>query len=226
MSIGQVPRFAIPEVGVVRPGLDRVRIVSSASVGALKNLLPMGDLERTSHSVDIMRYERPDPRLRSKITIVGAHNPDPWHILADHERALRHYRVTEAELAFDVDASTIEEACTKLFALVTQLGKFRHQRGHLRVVHKPEGSPPPGCVRAPTFYFENRGARVKMKCYVRYQKLPKGGFGAPCMRLEWTLTEKPALTRHLGGNQIQHLQTADLNAFLKRNIRLERTLPV
>src|SRR5262249_14350370 len=29
-------------------------------------------------------------------------------------------------------------------------------------------------------------------------------------------------TRHLGGNQIHHLATADLNAFLKRNLRLER----
>jgi len=42
------------------------------------------------------------------------------------------------------------------------------------------------------------------------------------VRLEWTLTGKRALTRHLGGNQIYHLATADLNAFLKRNLRLER----
>jgi hypothetical protein len=40
--------------------------------------------------------------------------------------------------------------------------------------------------------------------------------------LEWTLIGKRALTRHLGGNQIYHLATADLNAFLKRNVRLER----
>jgi hypothetical protein len=222
MSIGHVPRFAIPEVGVVRPGIDRVRIVSSAPVGALKKLLPIDNLEKTSHTFGITRYQGPDLRLRSSVVVTCARDGDPLAILAAHESALRHYRVTEAELAFDVDAGTIEEACTKLFALVTQLGKFRHQRGHLRVAHKPEKSPPPGCVRAPTLYFENRRARVKMKCYVRYQKLPKGGFGAPCMRLEWTLTGKPALTRHLGGNQIQHLRTADLNVFLKRNIRLER----
>src|SRR5215470_16923927 len=48
---------------------------------------------------------------------------------------------------------------------------------------------------------------------------PGGGFGRPCVRLEWTLTGKRAL---LGGNQIYHLATADLNAFLRRNIRLER----
>jgi hypothetical protein len=42
------------------------------------------------------------------------------------------------------------------------------------------------------------------------------------IRLEWTLTGKSALERHLGGNQISHLQNADLNDFLKRNIRLER----
>jgi len=48
------------------------------------------------------------------------------------------------------------------------------------------------------------------------------GFGRPCVRLEWTLTGKRAVNRHLGRNQIYHLATADLNAFLRRNIRLER----
>ena len=42
------------------------------------------------------------------------------------------------------------------------------------------------------------------------------------MRLEWTFTGQRALTRHLGGNQIHHLTSADLNAFLKRSLRLER----
>jgi len=57
---------------------------------------------------------------------------------------------------------------------------------------------------------------------VRYQKQPGGGFGGLCVRLEWTLTGKRALTRHIGGNRIQHLLTADLNSFIKRNLRLER----
>jgi hypothetical protein len=38
----------------------------------------------------------------------------------------------------------------------------------------------------------------------------------------WNGLSIRALTRHLGGNQIHHLATADLNAFLSRNLRLER----
>ena len=61
-----------------------------------------------------------------------------------------------------------------------------------------------------------------MKCYGRRAKLPGGRFGACMVRLEWTLKGKPALVRHLGGNQIDVLLTADLNAFLERNLRLAR----
>ena len=41
-----------------------------------------------------------------------------------------------------------------------------------------------------------------MKCYCRRAKLPGGRFGACMVRLEWTLKGRPALVRHLGGNQI------------------------
>jgi hypothetical protein len=82
-------------------------------------------------------------------------------------------------------------------------------------VHAPDKNAPPGCVSEPTFYFEDRRAGVALKCYLRHQKLPGGSFGSLILR-------KAALDRHLGGNQINDLLTADLNAFLKRNIRLER----
>jgi hypothetical protein len=42
-----------------------------------------------------------------------------------------------------------------------------------------------------------------------------------CTRLEWTLKGKPAVERHLGGNKIQHLLSADLNKFAKNNLLLE-----
>ena len=74
----------------------------------------------------------------------------------------------------------------------------------------------------PTFYLEKHGSGVKLKCYIRHEKLVGGGFGDLIVRLEWTLAGKPALIRHLGGNQIEHLRVADLNRFLVRNIRLER----
>ena len=89
-------------------------------------------------------------------------------------------------------------------------------------MHKPDDTPPAGCLSEPTYYLEDRKGSVGLKSYVRYQKEPGGGFGVLCVRLEWTLTGKRALTRHIGGNRIQHLLTADLNSFIKRNLRLER----
>ena len=55
-----------------------------------------------------------------------------------------------------------------------------------------------------------------MKCYGRRRSCPRVDFGACIVRLEWTLKGKPALVRHLGGNQIADLLATDLNAFLGR----------
>jgi hypothetical protein len=221
-AASQTSRWCIPGVGVLWPCIDHVIIVLSEPVGALKTHLPIAVLEKASHSFTVVTYSGPDPRLRSSIVVVGAETADPWSVLARHEHALGRYRVTQVEVACDVVANAIDAARAKLFALVGQLGKRRHQRGHVWSVHKPEQTPPAGCVSEPTFYLEDRRSSVTLKCYVRQQKLPGGGFGELILRLEWTLAGKPALTRHLGGNEIKHLLTADLHAFLKRNIRLER----
>jgi hypothetical protein len=109
-----------------------------------------------------------------------------------------------------------------LLALLAQLGKHRHQRRYLRSEHKPDRTPKAGHVSQPTFYLENPRSGVKIKSYMRHRKLPGGGYGGLVVRLEWTLTGRPALIRHLRGNQISHLLAADLNDFLRRNIRLER----
>lgn len=61
----------------------------------------------------------------------------------------------------------------------------------------PDQTPPAGCVSEPTFYLEDRKGSVRLKCYVRQQKIPGGGFGELCLRLEWTLTGQRALTCHL-----------------------------
>jgi len=63
---------------------------------------------------------------------------------------------------------------------------------------------------------------VKLKAYVRLRKLPGGGFGDEHVRLEWTLSRKPAVVRHVGGNKIEDLLTADLGKFMERNIRFEQ----
>jgi hypothetical protein len=215
-------QWSIPGVGPLQPCFDRVEIVSSAAIGKLKNLLPIVALGLTCHKFEQRTYSGPDPRLRSRIVIVGTHAGDPWPILARHEAVLERYRITRAEIAFDVEAASIDIARDRLFALVGQLGKRWHQHDHLFSWHTPDDTPPSGCVAEPTFYHEGRRGSVDLKGYVRHQKQPDRGFGALCVRLEWTLTGKPALQRHLGGNQIHHQTSADLNAFLKRNLHLER----
>src|SRR5215831_1942785 len=86
----------------------------------------------------------------------------------------------------------------------------------------PDQTPPLGCTRGPTFYFKDRKSGVKLKAYVRLRKLPGGGFGDEHVRLEWTLSRKPAVVRHVGGNKIEELLTADLGEFMERNLRLEQ----
>ena len=74
----------------------------------------------------------------------------------------------------------------------------------------------------PTIYFEGRKSSVALKAYMRQRKLPSGDFGGKHVRLEWTLSRKQAITRHLGGNKIKDLLTANLGAFLDRNLRCEK----
>jgi hypothetical protein len=103
-------QWSIPGVGPLQPCFDRVVIVSSAPVGKLKKVLPMGALQLACHSLVLLRYRGPDPRLRSRIVIVGSHAANPWPILAKHEADLGRYRITQAEIAFDVEAASIDAA--------------------------------------------------------------------------------------------------------------------
>ena len=218
----QAPRWRIPGVGVLLPRLDKVRVVSSATVGTLKKMLPIDDLKRASHAADVETHRGKYPALRSTVWFVGAGDSAPCELLAKRERFLGAYSVVEAEVAFDVAAKTDDEAREKLFELVGLLAKPRHFRKHLLVVHKPDQKPKPGYIAEPTFYFEDRQSRVALKCYCRRAKLKDGNFGGPCLRIEWTLKGKAAIDRHLGGNKIKDLLKADLNNFLRRNLRLEK----
>jgi hypothetical protein len=219
---------------MLRPRYDAVRIVSSVTVGALKKQLPIADLKKANHKFAVVTHKGPDPTLRSEIRITGTDDLSSWQILAKHELALANYRIVQVEIAFDMRAraranssgdvgeSARDNARKKLFALVGLLAKPRHFRKHLISVHEPEMNPKPGYMTEPTFYFEDRKSSVALKCYCRYSKLKGGGFGGPCVRLEWTLNGKAAIERHLGGNKIKDLLSADLNKFAKNNLLLEK----
>ena len=219
------PAWRIPDVGVLYPRLDRVVIVSTASVGTLKALLPIAALEKAFHSFKVVTYTGRDRRLRAKIIAVGSGNDRLWTLLKRHEKTLQQYRITEAELAYDVSCCTLDQVKSGLNGLVMHLDKRWHQRRHLHLVCEPK---PRAAMSAghlpdvPTIYYESRRSSVAMKCYGRKAKLPGGCFGRCVIRLEWTLKGGRALERHLGGNQITDLLAADLNAFLRRNLRLAR----
>jgi hypothetical protein len=217
------PAWRIPGVGVMHPCIDRVVIVSTASVGSLKTLLPLPILERGFHSFEILTYRGPHPHLRSRIVAVGAGNEQVWRLLKRHEHRLKRYWITLVELAFDVRNCFVEDVRPGLLALIARLDKRWQQRGHLHLMSKPGARVSSGYLPGmPTIYYEERRSSVSMKCYGRRAKLPGRRFGACIIRLEWTLKGKRALLRRLGGNQLTDLLAADLNAFLKRNLRLAR----
>ena len=213
--------WAIPNVGTLRPCFDRVVIVSRTPVGILNTRLPLQILRKVSHSFHITTDKGQHPWLRSVITLVCAQDHRPLQILAERKALLGDHRVVEVEIAFDVVADAASGAQEGLVALVGQIVKPRHQRRHIRAEYHPDQTPPPGRTRGPTFYFEDRKSGVKLKAYVRLRKLPGGGFDDEHVRLEWTLSRKPAVARHVGGNKIEDLLTADLGEFMERNLRLE-----
>src|SRR5262249_36456694 len=214
--------WAIPNVGTFRPCFDRVVIVSRTPVGILNTRLPLQILRELSHSFRITTYTGQHPRLRSVITLVCAQDHQPLQVLAEHKALLGDHRVVEVEIALDVVADAASGAQEDLLALVGQIVKPRHRRRHLRAEHRPDQTPPPGCTRGPTFYFEDRKSGVKLKAYVRLRKLPGGGFDDEHVRLEWTLRRKPAAALSVGGNKIESFLTAAVGEFLERNLRLEQ----
>ena len=217
------PAWRIPGVGILHPSIDRVVIVSTASVGTLKKLLPIAALQAAFHSFHVLTYSGPDPRIRAKIIAVGAGSERLWTLLTKHEKALQRYRITEVEFAYDAKYWPLGRAESGLLALLARLDKRWHQRGYLHLICKPGASVSPGYLPdMPTAYYEHRRSSVAMKCYARKAKLPGGRFGGCVIRLEWTLKRKRALVRYLGGNRIDDLLTADLNAFLVDNLRLAR----
>lgn len=221
-------RWEIPGVGRLRPRIDAVRILCSATVQSLKSQLPIGDLHRSSHKFEVITYNGREPRVRSVLKITGTADLSPFHLLAKHEALLGRYRIVKAEIAFDVRArarwipvtSAEEDAREKMLFVIGILGKPRHVRRYLKSEYDPTATPKPGFISAPTFYFEHRKASVALKCYCRRSKRKGRGFGSPCLRIEWTLANK-ALRRYLGGNQISDLLNADPNKFAAENLRLE-----
>jgi hypothetical protein len=203
-SLIHATAWRIPGVGVMHPRVDRVVIVSTASVGTLKKFLPIAILKKNFHSFHVLTYDGPDPRLKSKISAVGTESLKPWALLKTHEKTLRQYRITQVELAFDVRKRRVEGVQIGMNALIARLDKRWHQRRHLRLISAPGTTVSAGYLpHVPTVYYESRKSSVSMKCYGRRAKLPGACFGACVVRLEWTLTGGRALARHLDTRMVE-----------------------
>ena len=93
------------------------------------------------------------------------------------------YRITQAELAFDVKHCPGEDVERRLLSLIGRLDKPWHQRGYLHLIDKPSDRLSPGYLpRMPTIYYEDRRSSVAMKCYARKAKLPEGRFRGRCRK--------------------------------------------
>lgn len=204
------------------PQFDGITIVSSASVGRLKGILPIAELKLRSHAFEVVTYRGKCPWARSYIIVVLAGSSAPLHLLKQYEHVLRRYSVVKAEIALDMPTET-GASLAQLLALVRHLGKFHHRRGHLRFVDDPDTLPPPGHLHGhPTIYLEDRQASLNLKAYARLRKEPRRRFGDPMIRLEWTINRGPALMRYLGGSRIDDLLGGNLASFVERKLRLER----
>lgn len=209
----------VRDVGTLLPGIDRVRIVSSVQKEQLQSRLPISSLAAACHQFQIRRENDRRSRYFSAIEFTATRHADPISILYEHERALGRYSVTYAELAYDIEANSVEDAIRKSELLSFKLRKRYHRRDRIWISSDQHGELKVGLIHAPTLYFEDRKSTVALKTYTRFEKRPGKKHGPPIVRLEWTL-RRSAIKTHLRDKTLMALVDADLNAFLEKQLRI------
>jgi hypothetical protein len=209
-------KWAIPGLGPLHPSIDSVHFYSSATVGTL-NYAYRPLLKRLSHTFAVTANNQPGNR--SQLNVVGTNDPALWRELRAKDAHLGRYTVGSVELAYDIEASSEDDARSKVLEIVSLVHKRWHVRRQVIPVQANQ-IPFPGHINGPTFYYEDRRSGVRLKCYARYRKLPVDSFGEACARIEWTLQRKEAVERYLGSNKLKGLVQADLNSFIQRHLVL------
>jgi hypothetical protein len=212
--------WAIPGLGRLYPSIDSVQIYSSATVGSVNHNYG-ALLKSLSHTFFVTTNNTNHPGNCSKLTVVGTNDSELWDALRAHDALLGRYTVGSVELAYDIEASSEDDARSKVRDIVALIQKPRHVRRHVISVES-EQPPAPGQINGPTFYYEDRRSGVRLKCYARHRKLAGGRFGAPCARIEWTLQRKAAVDRYLGSNKLDALTRVDLNKFVQSHLVLQK----
>jgi hypothetical protein len=188
--------------------------------------LPMKELKQASHKFHIEDYEW-SQLYESKISITSTANGNPFWLLREWEDHLGHYAITRVEIAADHLVTTEVEAIDALRKAVATITKPRHQRTYVWAeFNESQEAPPGGCLKGPTIYFEHPKSTMRLKLYCRYDKRVIEPFSdsvtkQPLMRIEWSL-QGGAIKTHLGGRQLDHLLSVDLNEFVYNNLRVEQ----
>lgn len=222
-------RFTIPGAGRFRTRFDQITIYADVNKATLKKVLPIDELKARGHDFSL---ENVRGKRATRIKMVCLPDRQPLKLLKRYERHLGTYRVTSAEIAADdYDCGNdLSRARAKRDALVKVMGKRNHQRGYLIATDRdkhgnqpaPEELERRGLIAGEfTVYFEDEGADLGLKAYLRREKLAAKQHGEIGCRIEFTLARNRAVRLHLGGDQLDDLLTASLPALFKRHLHVE-----
>ncbi|MCY1333052.1 hypothetical protein D9M68_367950 [compost metagenome] len=211
--------LTIPGLGTAYIEFDQVTLGSTVPPVRLGAALPMAELKAAFFAFDV-HESPPNAHYWSEIRGTCTTGGGGLAALLPYAALLERHAATEVEVAADFPCNSGQETAEMLPRVIGQLYKPYHRRGRLRVVVDPaQITGPRGCLPLPTFYFEDRSARTRLKVYGRERKSAGGTFEGYAVRVEWTLrgdTIKDQL--RLGGKQLQDLQSADLADFVRRNL--------
>lgn len=184
----------------------------------------MKALRAEAHSFRCYGISRGPSWGRSIVEFVYPTSTAFWDLLIEHESKLGLYSICGLELAFDFPAATKTEALEIDFAVVRHIRKKWHQRKDLWFEYEPYTPPPPGCVCAPTFYFEPRDSATALKIYCRHPKRLRHSFKYDqlVVRVEWTLYRARSVYAKTGIDRLSDIRNFDSSEFLRRNFSLER----
>lgn len=221
--------LTIPGAGMFRTTFDQITIYADVDKATLVKALPEAELSALGHA---FRLEHVRGKHATRIKLICLPDRQALKLLKRYERHLGTYRVTSAEIAADdYDCGNdVARAKAKRDALFKVMGKRNHQRGYLTAIdrHKDGNQPTPNQLKKHgliagefTVYFEDEGADLGLKVYLRREKLARKRHSDVGCRIEFTLARSRAVRLHLGGDQLDDLLTANLPALFKRHLHVE-----
>ncbi|MBW9062019.1 hypothetical protein JNB71_01700 [Rhizobium herbae] len=211
--------LTFPGLGTACIEFDQVRLGSTVPPVQLRAALPMSELNAAFFKFGV-RASPPNGSYWSEIRATCTTGGGGLAALLPYAALLGRHAATEVEVAVDFPCSSAKTTAEMLPRVVGQLDKRYHRRGHLRVVVDPaQITGPRGCLPLPTFYFEDRSARTRLKVYGRERKCAGGAFNGYAVRAEWTLKGDAIKDQlRLRGKQVHDLHGADLADFVRRNL--------